>query len=217
MKTAPAVLDGKLTNEQLGGLHRRLNEITRRINEGTLGYDYAMDGLQRIIEGRVAGEPRQWEVWKMLKLGTGIKDAEGFRTALTQDGHGIGDWANDILGKPAFTASETETEVDLVLVTVAELGFKDGAKRSDIYTRAQELGLQLCPAEVGPQLRLQYKDQPNGEWILVGMEPITDSDGGLGVFGVERYDVGKQWLFSSGGSPDIYWFADFRWVFIRRK
>lgn len=217
MKTAPAVEDGKLTNEGLGALQRRLNEITRRINEGTLTYDYAMDGLQRTIEGRIAGEPRQWDVWKTLTLGTGLKTADDFRTSLKADGHNIGDYANDILGKPAFTASETKTEVELVLVTVAELGFKSGAKRSDIYAKAQELGLDLCPAEVGPQLRLQYKDQQKGEWILVGMEPITDSDGDLLVVGVLRSDDGESWLDSDSGGPDLVWYADGRWVFLRRK
>jgi hypothetical protein len=53
MKTENSVQDGKLTNEQLGGLTRRNNEIIRRINDGTLSYDDAMKLLQGfIIEAR---------------------------------------------------------------------------------------------------------------------------------------------------------------------
>jgi len=89
-------------------------------------------------------------VWKTIKLGTGLKTADDFREALKDGGFRIGDWANDILGKPAFKAAVEETEIDLVVVSVAELGFKKGATREDIYKRAQELGLEVCPSEVGP-------------------------------------------------------------------
>jgi len=217
METAIAVVDGKLTNEQIGGLYRRVSELTRRMNEGTLEYDWVMSELQRTVEGRITGELRQWNVWRTIKLGTGLRTAGEFGIALKQAECRIGDRGNDILGKPAFTASETEMEVDLVNVSVADLGFKDGAIRKDIYRRAIELGLELCPAEVGPQLRLQYRDQPKGEWLLVAMEPITDSDGGPGLFGVERGGRGL-WLGAGDGRPDRFWDSNGRWVFrLRRK
>ena len=52
MKTAHAVEDGKLLpNELLGGFYRRVNEILRRITEGTLDYQWVMNQLQKIVEG----------------------------------------------------------------------------------------------------------------------------------------------------------------------
>ena len=154
-------------------------------------------------------------IWKTIKLGTGLKTADDFRQVLKKAGCKIGNWGNDILGKSVFTASETEIEVDLVNVSVAELGFKDGATRRDIYERALELGLGLCHAEVSPQLRLQYKDQPMGEWLLIGMELISNSRGGLSVFNV-GHDGDGFWLDGYGGYPDDFW-DDHRWVFVRRK
>jgi len=154
----------------------------------------------------------EFPIWKTIKLGTGLKVAEDFRHALSDGGFRLSDWANGILGKPAFTAAAEETEVDLIKVTVAELGFKKGARRDQIYERAKELGLELCSPEVGPQLRLQYHDQPNGEWILVAMEPIIGSDGGPDVFYVERLDSGL-WLDSNWSNPDDFWNADNQWVF----
>lgn len=176
------------------------------------------EGVQRFLSGEliVSMAARVWKVWRTVKLGTGIKDADSFRKALKQADCNIGDWGNNILCQSAFKVAEAETEVELVVVSVGELGFKDGATRADIYKRAQELGLDLCPNEVGPQLRLQYKDQPKGEWLLIAMEPITASDGNLIVFYVKRYDGGEQWL-SGYGSPDFFWDADDRWVFLRRK
>lgn len=153
--------------------------------------------------------------FKTIKLGTGLKTADQFRTALKEGGCRLSDWASDILGKPAFAASQEETEVDLVVVSVAELGFPNGATRADIYQKAQELGLELCPPEVGPQLRLQYKDQPKSEWFLIAMEPISASDGDLDVFNVE-HDVSGLWLSCHHGLPDDFWDGN-RWVFVRRK
>jgi len=156
------------------------------------------------------------KIWKTIKLGAGFKNADDFRKAIKDCGMRISDWANDIIGKPEFTVNAGETEVDLVKVTVAELGFKDGARRDQIYERAKEFGLELCPSEVGPQLRLQYKDQPLNEWILIGMEPIRGSDGDLDVFNVEHY-VSGIWLVSDCGSPGDVWGDVIQCVFVRPR
>ncbi len=178
-----------------------------------------MDGVQRFLRGELVIKPTEctFKTWKTIKLGTGLKTADDFRKALKKADCNISDWANDIIGKSAFSVSPEEVDAELVVVSVAELGFKNGATCADIYKRAEELGLALCPNEVGPQLRLQYKDQPNGEWLLIGMEPITDSDGGLSVFSVARHVGGARWLYSHYGSPDGVWHAGGRWVFLRRK
>ncbi len=161
---------------------------------------------------------RNWDIWKTIKIGTkGLKTADNFRKALGKDGHEIGTYANDILGKPAFKVSETETEVDLVNVSVGELGFKEGATNAQIFERAKELGLELCPNEVGPQLRLQYVDQPNGEWLLIAMEPIADSDSDLMLFVVERRDDGASYLSGGNGRPGNGWYADNRFLFVRPR
>jgi hypothetical protein len=50
-----AVIDGtsrRLSNEELGLLHRRLDEIKRRIGEGTLQNDEVLTALQKIIESK---------------------------------------------------------------------------------------------------------------------------------------------------------------------
>lgn len=175
------------------------------------------EGVKRFLSGEliVSATAKVWKTWRTIKLGTGLKTADEFRKAIKKAVMRIGDWGNDILGKPAFTASPEEVEVELVVASVAELGFKDGATRKDIYTRAQELGLDLCPPEVGPQLRLQYKDQPKGEWLIIAMEPISGSDGLLRVFRVE-HDGGVLWLLGYYGRPGCFW-SGHRFVFVRRK
>ncbi|MEA1929787.1 MAG: hypothetical protein U9M92_02845 [Patescibacteria group bacterium] len=178
-----------------------------------------LEGIEAFLRGEtevVRVEPPGFKVWKTITLGIGPKTVADFRKALKKSGCNIGTWGNDILGQPAFTVAPEKTEVDLVNVSVAELGFKDGATREKIYKRAMELGLKLCPAEVGPQLRLQYLDQPQGEWLLIGMEPITGSGGDPRVFVVE-HDVVERWLGGNVGDPARVWFSAHRWVFLRRK
>jgi hypothetical protein len=106
--------------------------------------------------------------------------------------------------------------VELVIVSVSQLGFPRGATRQEIYQKAQELGLELAPAEAGPQLRLQYPDQPQGEWVLIGMEPITVSGGAPALFDV-NHDGAERWLDGDYGRPDFRWGADGRFAFLLRK
>ncbi|MSU60703.1 MAG: hypothetical protein EXS52_02180 [Candidatus Staskawiczbacteria bacterium] len=90
---------------------------------------------------------------------------------------------------------------------------KNEAPLKEIFAMAKEKGLQLCPNQVGPELRLQYKDQSKGEWIIIGMEPIADSVGGLSLFDVV-YDDDGLWLPADDGSPDSVWNEHYRFVFV---
>lgn len=148
------------------------------------------------------------KVFKTIKLGTGLMTADDFCQAFKRAGYRIGDWANALLSERAFQTASQATEVDLVIVSVADLGFPKGANGRDIYPKAQELGLMLCSPEVGPQLRLQYTDQPNGECLFIS------SDGDLDVFYVERDDSGS-WLHGKDGCPDCFWDGGDCWVFLR--
>jgi hypothetical protein len=154
---------------------------------------------------------REFAVWKTITLGT-HKDVKSLKKQVEKDGFKVSDWAADIMGKPAFTLATEETSVDLVNVSVGELGFTKATPLRDIYARAIDLGLQLCPAEVGPQLRRQYANQPNGEWLRVAMEAITGSGGSLRIFGVVHVGAG-QWLGTSWGPPDGTWYPGLRFVF----
>ncbi|MFZ2167863.1 MAG: hypothetical protein WAV50_03255 [Minisyncoccia bacterium] len=55
---------------------------------------------------------------------------------------------------------------------MANLGFEKGARYRDICRKAMELGLWLCPAEVGPVLRMEYVNQPPRERVRIAMQPI---------------------------------------------
>ena len=46
---------------------------------------------------------------------------------------------------------------------------------------------------------------------------ITDSDGNLNVFDVERDEDGESWLNSNYGNPSNFWNADNHFVFVSRR
>lgn len=153
------------------------------------------------------------KIWKTIKLGT-FKSAEGARCALNEAGCHVSRWSDDIFGRIVF--SSEEKEVNLVMLTVKELGFAYGATFAQIYEAARKLGLSLCPAEVGPALRAQYRDQPMHEWCYIAMELVNGLNGGPGVFCVVRSSDGL-WLSSHYNCLGGFWGADFRLVFVLGK
>lgn len=155
-----------------------------------------------------------WKIWKTLTLDH-PQTAKAYRAALSARGHSVGGWADELLGK--MEIAETETEAKLVRLTVAELGFKNPATYDEIIAKAKELGLELCPAEVGPKLRLEYESQPNGEWLTVAMKPIVGSDGFAHVFYVSRSSSGERWLIAYYVYSDDRWNLDYRFVFLSSK
>ena len=176
-----------------------------------------MEGVQRFLSGEliVSLPTKVWKTWNRINLGTGLKSSD-FQKAIKSARMIVSDRANDILSKPNFQVAQSETEVELVVTSVSELGFKDDARMKDIYNRAQELGLHLCPSEVGPQLRLKYGDQPKGEWFVIAMKPIADSNGGLCLFDIGS-DGGERSLNAVDGNPDSIWYGHNRFVFLRHK
>ncbi len=146
----------------------------------------------------------RFSIWKTIEIGTGLKTSYDFCKAIRDAGMGSTSWADDVLGKSEFVTAPIKAEVDLTMVSVRDLGFKEGATLGQIYARAKELGLELCPPEVGPQLRLQYPDQPMEMSIFIAMEPIRHPDGELCVFTVQRNASGL-WLDINCLGPDYVW------------
>jgi hypothetical protein len=152
-------------------------------------------------------------VWKRIALGT-HKGVNALRRALDAARVRVGDSADEVLGRPAFHFSQARTDVDLVVVSVAELGFQDATPLGEIYRRAGELGLELCPAEVAPLLRLQYVNQPVGEFLNVAMRPIATYGGDLIALSVANAGTGPLLIGGEGHAEFILnWQA--RLVFVR--
>lgn len=145
----------------------------------------------------------QAPIWKTIAVGT-FRDNFALRNTLDTLNCGVGDGAAQILARPSFGLAPSREQLDLVSVTAEQLGFQAGAVRlHDLHARAEELGFEFTPAEAGPQLRLQYADQPGGEFLIVGMRPLRTWDGESLVFVVANGGAGLH-LLSQGAHASVH-------------
>jgi len=123
----------------------------------------------------------------------------------------LSDWGKDILSKTKF--SKKAQTYELVQFTVEQLGLHDGATTDEIYKKAEEADLDLCPAEVGPHLRLVYKGK---DWKFIAMKQILGCDGDPNVFSLDAGDAELR-LHGHWADSGDRWYADFRFIFLSRK
>jgi len=142
----------------------------------------------------------EFKVWKTIKVGGVLKAADDFRNALKKSNINVSEWVSEVLDRSSAEASLEEQEIDLVIVSPR----KDfGTDRfEDVCRRAESLGLEMCSREIGPQLRLQYLDQPKGERVLIAMRPIYGArmDPDPGIFTIDSSEYGKELFLGSYGT-----------------
>ena len=180
----------------------------------------------------------EFKTWKTIKLGTGLKTGDDFRKALNEAGRPI-PWGcekavNNILYDSAvFKVAAEETEVELVNVSLTELGLPKGViynivdpsprPGNQLYNLVQDLGLDLCSAEVGPQLCLQYLDPPiikEAESLNIGMEPVITTVGVsweriISIFMIYNKNGELSLMTTKGGNQQ--WASTKRFVFQKRN
>lgn len=146
-------------------------------------------------------------------LEIGGKTKEQLKAELAPPKYYISNWGNQLLESEDFTVLKETEHADLVCLTVKNLGFSQGATTDEIYRKAKELGLELCPPETGPALRLATDDP---DWMLIAMEQITDRDGYPLVFCLYRDEAGLL-LGGDDAEPEGGLSADGLFVFLLRK
>lgn len=154
-------------------------------------------------------------IFKTITLGK-YQTGYEYRRALNQAGCSVSNSANELLEIPQFICASQETEVDLVALSVGELHLDTGVHYKDMCRRALQEGIELCPAEVGPALRLTYRDQLHGECLRIAMEAISSLDHGRVIFGV-MHSYGKLCLEAFYGRPGELLRATDRFLFRGRR
>jgi hypothetical protein len=153
-------------------------------------------------------------IWKTISIGT-PENVETLRNALWRKRCRIGPIIAEVLDHPNFTISKSRERVQLAALSVSELGFQENpVSLAEIYARAAKLGYELCPAEIGPQLRLQYMNQPLGEFLHIAMQPVPTRRSRLVIFAVANGGEGLI-LISSDGNPDFKPPLSSRFVFVK--
>lgn len=155
------------------------------------------------------------EIFATIVLGQAeLRSADDFRRAFKARRIYLGKDADFMLGDHKFKVSEHQTEVDLVDKTLGELGLEDGSSLEQILAKAKTVGLEFCPSEVGPALRLQH-DHKSTHRLIVAMEPIADSDGVFQLFSLEEV-ADASFLYGNYGGVSG-WDKKDHFVFVRSR
>src|SRR5262249_45094584 len=126
---------------------------------------------------------------------------DAYRDAMDSARIKIGVSADEILGRPAFPYAKMKTDVELAVLSAAELGVEsDEASLLEVYERARRDGLELCPAEVGRQLRLAYRNQPVREALDIAMEPVATYSGDPTILTLANWGTGLMLIGRDGRS-----------------
>lgn len=116
--------------------------------------------------------------------------------------------AREMLRHKDFRPSKQSQNLDLIQLRISDLVGPNGDTSKDaIYKRASDLGLGVVPAEVGPEYRMSYKDQPAGHTVYIGMEPMTVHAGFPVVFSVvhQSEPTGGYFLSRELAGPKVEW------------
>jgi hypothetical protein len=153
-----------------------------------------------------------FEAWKTIAVGT-YRSPIALHDALIERGIDIGDLAGQMLRLPAFTLSSAPAHIDLALIAVRQLmPGSDRATFAAVHAHAIEAGFDLCPAEAGPQLRLQYLEQRLGEYLVIGMKPLPTANGSDACFVVGNGGAGLI-IVGRSADPDTMVASRSRFVF----
>jgi hypothetical protein len=139
----------------------------------------------------------------------------------------LNDHARALFAHEKFVTSPDVARVETRQLSVAQLGFAEGAVIDQVYDRAAALGLALCPLELGPHLRLQYLEQPEchngfpatqhrappGSLTVASRELTSDDEIPKGFY-LRRIE-GVLWLRGYSSGADHLWSADDQFVFCR--
>lgn len=113
---------------------------------------------------------------------------------LAQNGVELNEAARVLFASDKFTTSKVRSHLGTVELRVRELGLPQGATTSSVFESAMRLGLRLCPIELGPHLRLQWLDQPEG---FLG-HPLTQHRGPPGALIIASEILSEDYEFPKG-------------------
>lgn len=137
----------------------------------------------------------------------------------------LNDAARALFAHERFTTQPLASSLTTIELSVANLGYDQGTTIDGIHEQAARCGLSLCPLEVGPHLRLQYLDQPEGALghppsrhcappgsLTIASAALAADDDTPKGFYLRRIE-GILWLRGYRSGPEHVWSPGDRLVF----
>lgn len=162
----------------------------------------------------------------ILRVTLGGVDRDALRARLERAGVQTNPAAVALFDDARFATSPHRAEVAVALRSVASVGLLEGGTAAEIVASASTCGLAQCPLELGPHLRLQWTDQPEGSVghaptrhrappgsVTVASPPLDDTDETPKGFYLRRID-GALWLRGYRAGLDHRWSPDDVFAFV---
>lgn len=164
-----------------------------------------------------------------MTVSVGGRSKQELLAQLAETGVELNEAARILFASDRFTPSRTNESLVTVELAVKQLGFAKGATTAELHHQAIALGLSLAPPELGPHLRLQCLDQPEGYWgypvtehrappgsIAVASAPLSEDDSFPKGFYLRRIK-GILWLRGYWCDKANVWDAEDRLVFCKPR
>ncbi len=161
---------------------------------------------------------RVFDTWRTIQIGLpreGFSGKDDFFRLFEEQEMPCYSSAKQAIASEDFTMHRARHDIELVMVTPAELGMKRFLSGDTLWQYAREHGLDLCPQEVGPWLRLQYTDQPEDEQLYIAMKPLCCGVTGSGVFALYNLSRCSQDIRIQDFSAVYDRPLDSKWIFVR--
>ena len=78
-----------------------------------------------------------------------------------------------MINSPTFVLSTEYGTAEIVTASNRDFGFPAGAKYIETVTKAKEIGLEKCTAEIAVEYAIAYRNQPLGDEIHVPIDPMV--------------------------------------------
>jgi hypothetical protein len=112
-----------------------------------------------------------------------------------------------------FVVSDSGCSAKLVSISLDDLGIKEKVTFRDICAESLTRGLQLCPLEIAPLLRLEYLDQKEGPMLTVASEVAYAEERFPNGYYLRNFN-GNLWLRGYISSEDWLWDQESEFVFV---
>jgi len=200
-----------VADDQYGQLCRRLGEVARRVDEGSIPFDTTMQSLQLIVEGDTSGlssVPKWREQDGVIYFSVTSDGTTGpqWIERLEKKGFRIGNYAKSIFYSDDFKPTNGVTTQ--IAVLKGEMFADSDRTTKNIRAEADKRKLIKPNAEVACLIREKFADEEIKAmdlwWIVTMHEPIKDSDGDPSLLSADR-NVDGRWLSAGYDRPDRRW------------
>ena len=171
-------------------------DVLKKLKEHDVEYVYVS-----FPEGRV----------QMQQLEVGGKTKGLIWADLRKAGVDLTTHAKDMIANPDFVPLPQPEVIDTIRLKIKDLGFTEKPSTNQLYGRAREFGLGLCPPDVGLYYKLQNQAHDEGV-SFVAMKEIRDSNRTPNVFAIED-DGGVVVLYGTSAKGRERWNTDSSFIF----